>query len=144
MTPRPRSLLRRVLRWFLVALLLLAALIVAALAVLHTDWARDKVRAKVEAELQKRIRGRVTIGDLDGDLLGDVTLREISIVDERGRRLIEIASLRLTFELTPLLDRHFHAGVVEVAGLEVASRRGPDGRPLLADLFIEQLDTGGP
>jgi autotransporter translocation and assembly factor TamB len=143
MNPRPRSRFRRILRWVLIVITALAALLVIAWSVLHTDWARDKVRGIVQEQLQKRINGTVKIGRLEGDMLGDFTLHDIVILDEHGQPAIKIGTLHLEYKLTPLLDQHFHATRLDVDKLEIAARRGPDGKPILADLMKPQPDTGG-
>ncbi len=144
MAPRLRTRRRRILRWVLGTASVLAALVLAAFAILHTDWARDKVRAKIQAELQKRVRGTVTIGSLEGDMLDDIVLKDIVVRDKLGQEAVKIGRLRLDYKLRPLLDRHFHAEKLEIDKLEIAARRGPDGRPILADLWIQQPKTDEP
>jgi len=144
MAPRPRTRRRRILRWVLATVGVLAALVLAAFAILHTDWARDKVRVKIQAELQKRVRGTVTIGSLEGDMLDDIVLKNIVVRDKLGQEAVKIGRLRLDYKLRPLLDRHFHAEKLEIDKLEIAARRGPDGRPILADLWIQQPKTDEP
>ncbi len=141
MAPRPRTLRRRVLRWVLVFLAVLAALVVVAFSLLHTDWARDKVREKIQGELQNRVNGTVTIGKLEGDMLDDIVLRDIVVRDRDGKEAIKIGRLRLDYKLRPLLDRHFHAETLEIDKLEISARRGPDGRLILATLWKEQPKT---
>ena len=138
MAPRPRSLPRRILRWGLVFLAVVAALVVVTLALLHTDWARDKVRLKIQGEIQKRIRGTVTIGKLEGDMLDDIVLKDIVVRDRFGQEAVKIGRIRLDFKVRPLLDRHFHAEKLEIDKLEIAARRGPDGEPILANLWIAE------
>jgi hypothetical protein len=141
MAPRPRTLRRRILRWTLVLFSVLTALVVVALLLLHTDWARDKVRSTIEGQLQKRVNGTVTIGALEGDMLDDIVLKDVVVRDQYGNEAIKIGRLRLDFKLRPLLDRHFHAETLEVDKLEISARRGPDGKPILATLWKEQPKT---
>jgi hypothetical protein len=144
MAPRPRTLRRRILHWVLVAISLIVSLVVVALLVLHTDWARDKIRVKIQSELQKRIHGTIVIGKLSGDMLDDIVLEDIVVRDRFGQEAVKIGRIRLDYKLRPLLDHHFHAEKLEIDKLEIAARRGPDGRPILADLWIEQPKTEGP
>ena len=141
MAPRPRTLRRRILHWVLVFFALVTALVVVALLLLHTDWARDKVRAKIEGELQKRINGTITIGKLEGDMLDDIVLRDIVVRDRDGKEAVKIGRLRLDYKVRPLLDRHFHAEKLEVDKLEISARRRADGQLVLATLWKEQPKT---
>ena len=144
MAPRPRTLRRRILHWVLVGVSLVVSLVVAALLILHTDWARDKIRLKIQSELQKRIHGTVVIGKLSGDMLDDIVLEDIVVRDRFGQEAVKIGRLRLDYKLRPLLDHHFHAEKLEIDKLEIAARRGPDGKPILADLWIQEPKTEGP
>lgn len=144
MAPRPRTLRRRILHWVLVAISLVTALVVVALLLLHTDWARDKIRLEIQSQLQKRIHGTVVIGKLEGDMLDDIVLRDIVVRDRFGQEAVKIGRLRLDYKVRPLLNHHFHAEKLEIDKLEIAARRGPDGKPILADLWIEEPPKEGP
>ena len=141
MAPRPRTLRRRILHWTLVLFGVLTALVVVALLLLHTDWARDKVRSAIESQLQNRINGTVKIGALEGDMLDDIVLKDVVVRDQYGNEAIKIGRLRLDFKVRPLLNRHFHAETLEIDKLEISARRGPDGKPILANLWKEQPET---
>ena len=144
MTPRPRPLWRKVVRWVLIGLGAVVVLVGAALVVLQTPWGKNKVRAELVSQLQKHVRGTVSIGELDGNLFGDVTAHDVDIEGQDRLTHVHIDSLEVDFRLLPLVSRHFHADLIDVQGLTVKALRGKDGRLGLADLWIAGPSTGPP
>lgn len=116
------KLLRRLARWLGIIVLVLAVLIVAAVGVLHTEWGREQVRAQIEQALDERIAGDVSIGRLEGSVLGNLIARDVTVRNRAGQPVITLDTLRVDFELLPLLSQHFEARQVTLLGLEVVDR----------------------
>ncbi|MEM6585143.1 MAG: hypothetical protein AAF692_05265 [Pseudomonadota bacterium] len=77
------SLLRRLAKWFLIALGALAALVALALLALSTAPGRGFIKDQIEAtEFENGLR--LSVGSIDGSLLGAMTLRDLTLSDPQG------------------------------------------------------------
>lgn len=116
------KLLRRIARWLGGALLLVLVLLVAAVALLHTDWGRQQVRQEIEQALNERLAGRLSIGRVEGSVLGDLTLHDVVVENRAGQLVASVDTLRIDFALLPLISQRFEARLVSLRDLEVVDR----------------------
>lgn len=133
--PAPRR-ARRWLRRIVVGLLaLVVGLVGAVLLVLHTDWGREQVRRQVVAILGEVFPGGVEIGRLEGSVLGTLTVRDVAIYDQQGRRAITLERGSVDLGVVALLRHTIQLEELDVEGATVlAFDDGTDAGMNLATL----------
>jgi hypothetical protein len=138
MAPRPRTLRRRILRWVLILLAAVAALVVVSPSPSSTPIGRATRCAR-----RSRRRSRSASAAPSPSARSRGHARRHRPQGHRrarpfGQEAVKIGRIRLDFKVRPLLDHHFHAETLEIDKLEIAARRGPDGQPILANLWIAE------
>ncbi len=93
------------LRWIVVALVALLAVVAVAILVLtRTPWGVERVGQYAVTSLGRGIHGRLRVGRIDSRrLLGGVTLRDVSITDSAGNPFVHVDSARATYGWRSLL-----------------------------------------
>ena len=89
----------------LLAFLLL--LIVAAIGLIETGWAKNRIRDLIVRQANQYLTATLTIGRLEGSLLRGLQLGEITL-DRDGRTLIRIDEVALSYSIREL----FQQGVI--------------------------------
>ncbi len=145
-----RSLPRRIVRWFVLLVVGLLALVGLLLGFLQTPWGKDLVRTRIEAKLGAKLNGSITIGSIDYSLLfRDLELHDVVIRDSAGRQAVAIGSLSATLDRMSVIDK---APVIEeltIAGLEVTTAhldgiaKSSSGGTSFPSLVIERLSIAG-
>ena len=70
----------RLLRWTLIALVVIAGLVAAGLIVLQTPWAHEQARQMIEARAAGAINGELRLGRLEGSFWGGMTFSDVAVV----------------------------------------------------------------
>ncbi len=132
---RTRKLFKGALLTVLGALLLVFALLLALIAIVHTDWGRDQIVQRAEGALAPHVRGELTIGRLGGSPLGRFTLEDVLVRDEDGRVVLAVDRATLNYAPGSLLRRHLRLTELEIEGVRTRVRIDEDGRVNLAEVF---------
>jgi len=95
------------------------ALVVAVLAVLHTDRGRDKVRQQLVKALAETFPGGFELQRLEGSVFGTVTARGIVIFDHNHRRAVTLERASVSVGFGGLLRHTIHLKRLDLDGLSV-------------------------
>src|SRR6476660_10024838 len=101
---RSLRLAARLLRWFVYAVLFTLVLVVVALVVLQTGWAKNQIRALIVREANQYLTATLSIGGLQGSLVRGLELSDITLSRE-GKTIISIDSVALSYSIRELIDR---------------------------------------
>ncbi|TNF26725.1 MAG: hypothetical protein EP329_20790 [Deltaproteobacteria bacterium] len=115
---RPRPLWRRILKWTLVTIGVLLALVLLTVLFFHTGPGKEIARGAVEDVLAKKYDGTVTLGGLDYALFGDLSVDDLKIVDRQGRTALHLKHLGVSPDWGELLGGAVVLDKVEVDGVE--------------------------
>ena len=144
--PRPDKAVhggRRALRWVKRIVFGLLAFVVIAvgalLAVIHTDWGRDKIRGQIQSALASTFTGGGTLGRLDGSPFGELVLHDLVINGPDGKPAIVVKTVRLQLELAPLIHKRAVLRTLAIDDVDVQIKRNPDG-----SVQMGQLTKPGP
>ncbi len=110
-----------VARALLVVLALILVGIGGALALVHTDWGRDRLRTQVEAVLATHVNGTVKIGKIEGSVLGELVVRDITLREAGGASMVTLDVLRTNLGVTELLSRKIRIEHLDLEGLHVTA-----------------------
>ncbi len=88
-------------------LVLLAVVLVFVLA--RTEVGRTQLRAEIERRFDARFAGRLEIGRLDGNLLRTFYARDVRLLDDRGRPVLQVDSVVVAPSWRMLLGREVAA-----------------------------------
>lgn len=141
---RKRALWWRIVRGFLIALLVPVVLISAALIYLTTNAGKERVRGLIEARLQQRVNGTVHLESIDYELLGEVNLKGLTIKDEQDREVIGLDALRVspawgdTVWGTDAGEKMIAIDLLELKGLRLTIVKDAEGGSNLRTLFKKQ------
>lgn len=150
---------RRVRRWLRGIVIGLSAtvlaVVVAVLVVLHTDWGREQVRREALAALSEVFPGGIEVRHVEGSVLRTLTVHDVVIHDQKGRRAITIKRVSVNVGLVALLRHTIQLKRLEVErasvlaiddgdGFNLATLKKPSDSPLTwrVDLNDVRL-TGG-
>jgi autotransporter translocation and assembly factor TamB len=127
----------------LVAFLLL--LVVAALLVAETGWAKNRIRGLIIRQANQYLSATLNIGRLEGSLFRGLELGDITL-DRDGRTLVKIDEVALSYSIRELVQQGVTIRRVRLTRPYVAARKMEDGRWDLAALVKresrEQERTG--
>lgn len=113
-------------RFALSAGIVIAALVVGALY-LRSTWFLSHIRPFVEGRVSSSLQFPVSIGALTGTVFGDVQAQNIVVADPGfADPMLTIRSLRLRFDVLPLLRRVVRVHGIELDDVMVALRRERD------------------
>ncbi|HET6612296.1 MAG TPA: translocation/assembly module TamB domain-containing protein [Kofleriaceae bacterium] len=107
---------RAIARGSLWAVIAASVIVIAAILVLHTDWARDAIRRRLVSEINASIRGDVTIDEVDGSPLSRIVLRGVTLVDPRGERVAHVRWMAIDYAPLELLAGDLVAEEVAIKG----------------------------
>ena len=138
---KKRKLWRRIVRWMAIALASVLALVVLAVAFLHTPWGKRFVRGRIEAKLAARVNGTVSLGSLDyGFLFGNIHLGDLQIADASGRPAIRVAAIDIDLDRSSVLASEPVLERLAVRGFALTVVKSADGRSNLTGLFKPSKD----
>ena len=98
--------LRRLARWFAIALLVCLGAVVAGMVVATTPWFKDQVRALIVRRVGGLIEGELAIASLTGSLFGHATLHEVA-VRQNGQPMLEVGALSVQYDIVQLVLGRF-------------------------------------
>jgi autotransporter translocation and assembly factor TamB len=124
---------RGLARWVFGALAAVLLLVVAALAVLQTAWAKGHLRGLIVRQANQYLTATLDIGSLGGSLVRGVELGDVRLSRE-GEPIVAIDRVTVSYSIRELLDGGVTIARVEVIRPRVAAERQPDGRWNLAAL----------
>ena len=109
----------------LVALVL--AIILLALAVAETGWAKDRLRDLIVRQANQYLTATLSIGRLEGSLLRGLQLGDISLGRD-GRTLVRIDEVALTYSIQELFQKGVVIRSVRLTRPYVVGAKMADGR----------------
>ncbi|PYR44042.1 MAG: hypothetical protein DMF95_24435 [Acidobacteria bacterium] len=119
------------------------ALILLALVLVQTGWAKNRLRDLIVREANRYLAATLTVGRLDGSIFRGLQLGDISL-DRNGHALVRIEEVSLTYSIRELFQRGVVIRSVRLMRPYVAGARLPDGRWDLAALIKRESRDGGP
>jgi autotransporter translocation and assembly factor TamB len=117
----------RLLRWFVYTVLVTLALIVLALVVLQTGWAKNQIRAFIVREANQYLTATLSIGRLQGSFVRGIQLSDIKIA-RNDRTLISIDDVTVSYSIRELFDQGTSIRAIRVARPRVVAEKEADGR----------------
>ncbi len=136
---RRRSLPARLLRWALIGVLVLVALVVLAvgggIVWLRTSSGGAFVRGQIQERLGELVNGEVRLGGVEGDILTGIVLHDFALVGKGGVPLIAAERIRVAYALAPFFDRRISIARVELVRPDINLIRHEDGRWNFQTLF---------
>jgi len=102
--PKKKSLLRKILKGFMIFLLVLIGLIGAALIFFSTGPGKNIVRGLIEGKLAQRYDGDVSLGKLDYSIFGgSLSLGDLDVKDHTGKPALQLGTLAVDMDFLSLL-----------------------------------------
>src|SRR5438094_389200 len=117
----------RLLRWFAYAVLAVLVLIVLALVLIQTGWAKNQLRRVIVREANQYLTATLTIGRLQGSLVRGIELSDITL-SRNGRTIISIDDIELRYSIRELFDKGTSIREIRLARPHVAAEKEADGR----------------
>lgn len=114
--------LRRLLFWILIVVLVLGVVIGVGAPLLVPRFAKPMIKEKIEAE----INGKVNIGDLSFSWPGSVRVKDFSIDDDRGEKVLSVEELSADVGLFAAIRGQYGA-TVKVRNPTVIAREDAGG-----------------
>ena len=91
------------------------------------DPLRDLFARSITKFVTRSFRGTLEVGALRGSLLGAPVLQQITLRDEQGTVVGQIAELRLVYDLKALLKKRLKIQTLELVQLQLTLAPTPDG-----------------
>ena len=138
---------RRILRYFLYAVVVVLAAAIGALVVLTTtERGRDNLAGLISTMASSDDQ-KITVGKIDGIWSGALTVGSVTVEDRQGPWLV-LRDVAVDWSPTALLSRTFHADRVAVQRIEMARPPAPSNKPaqssgsggLPVSIDIRQID----
>lgn len=137
--------LRRLLRYLVRAVAVLAIVLILAVGATQTGWFKDWVRRYIVREAAQYLDGELRIGRLSGNLFYGVRLSDIALV-QNGETIIALKDLRLDYSAIDLISSGIVLDEIELNQPRVIARRTDTGWNLmhLVKRQAEQRQRRGP
>lgn len=107
---------------------LVAVLVGAALAALHTTWGRERLRLAVLPALRASFPGGAELRAVEGSPLGDLVLRDLVLKDRARRPAVVIQRLRVNLGLFALVRHRLRIEELALDGVAILAHH--DGAAL--------------
>src|SRR5258705_7091368 len=117
----------RLLRWSIYAVFFTLVLVVVALVVLQTGWAKNQIRALIVSQANQYLTATLSIGRLQGSLLRGIELSDITL-SRNGRTLISIDDVTVNYSIRELFDKGTSIREIRIARPHVVAEKEADGR----------------
>jgi translocation-and-assembly-module (TAM) inner membrane subunit TamB-like protein len=124
---RSIRLVARLLRWFVYAVLISLVLVVLALVVLQTGWAKNQIRALIVRQANQYLTATLSIGRLQGSLVRGIELGDITLA-RNGQTIISIDAVALSYSIRELFTEGTSIREIRVARPYVIAAKEADGR----------------
>jgi hypothetical protein len=122
-----RSPLRRVLRVLAIVIAVPIVLLALAVGALHLDVTQRRVKARVEQRVNERLHGKLTIGALHLSLFGDIVVRDVTLDDPEGKRVVTLSTFSVTPNWSDLLGGVLAVDRLALDGVKVDLVQYDDG-----------------
>lgn len=110
---------KKVLKWSLIIILLLAVLGAGVRQLLRSDWLFDKVRDIAVDQAGQQLNGNVGIGSIRGDLLSGFTIYDLSLTDLNDDPVALADSITVEYSLMSLIRSPHTLDKLTAGGLEL-------------------------
>lgn len=118
---------RRTLRGLVYLVAAVLVLVAAALALLETGWAKDRIRALAVSQANRYLTASLQIGRLEGSVLRGIRLEDVRLT--RGDQpIVSIDEVSLSYSLRELWQTGTVIRTLRVTRPRVFIARDPDGR----------------
>ena len=124
-------------------LALVLSVIVVAIAVVQTGWAKDLIRDLIVRQANQYLTATLSIGRLEGSLLRGLQLGDISLGRD-GQTLIRIDEVALTYSIRELFQKGVVIRSVRLTRPYVVGAKMADGRWDLGALVKRELAGAEP
>ena len=105
----------------------LLAIVVLALAIVETGWAKDRIRDLIVRQANQYLTATLSIGRLEGSLLRGIELGDISLGRD-GHTLVRIDEVALTYSIQELVQKGVVIRSVRLTRPYVVGAKMADGR----------------
>jgi hypothetical protein len=137
----PARVVQRAVRWSLLAVALVLVLIVAALAILETGWAKNRLRGLIVSQANQYLTATLSIDELGGSLLRGLHLGGVRVARD-GRTLVSIDAIDVSYSIAELVRQGTTIRRLSVTRPVIVATRLPDGRWDLASLVKRDAREG--
>jgi hypothetical protein len=117
---------RRLIRWALVAIAVVTIVALAGAVLLRTPWGLERTRRLMESRAAGLFDGELRVGRLSGSVFGDVVLTDVAIV-RGGETLIRAAEIRVRYRPLDFFRGTFVINDVVLTRPVIRAIEGPDG-----------------
>ena len=125
--------MKRLLKYLLLFLLIVLALLAGIVLLAGTRWGKDRLRDKLVDVANAGLNGRLTIGRIEGNLIRTIEIHDILMVAD-GDTILSLPVLAVTHDVRGLFRRQATAEVVRLDSLFLHPVQKPDGSWNLASL----------
>lgn len=100
-------------------MVILLVLLGSARLLLKSDWLFDSLQPLLIQQVEKQIQGSLQIESIRGDLLSEFEIRNLSLSDSDGYRIITADTIRIHYRITELLRSPYTIRSVLFDGIEL-------------------------
>jgi autotransporter translocation and assembly factor TamB len=136
-----RRLARGIIRLTGVVLVGFLLLIVAAIALVDTNWGQAQLRRLIVGQSHRFLAATLEIDALDGSLFRGIQLRGVRLVQD-DRPIVQIKEIALSYSIRELIDQGTRIRSLKVVEPRIAAERLPDGRWNLAAIVKRDSREG--
>lgn len=131
----------RIIRAFIVAAILLGVVVPMGLYMaLSAPWAQEKLRHAAEVELTELLGTDVSVGAVHFQPFNTISVEDVSVEDDFGKKALEISDIDARFELAYFLRTGCIAvDYVAIDGLKAYVYKATDKSPLNISGIIKRL-----
>ncbi|MCH8549892.1 MAG: translocation/assembly module TamB domain-containing protein [Balneolaceae bacterium] len=110
---------RKVLKWSLILIVLLALLAAGSRLLLKSDWLFEQARGIAVEQVNQQVNGTLDIGSIRGDLLNGFTIYDLSLRDLNDEPIATADSISVSYSLMSVIRSPHTIDRLEAGGLEV-------------------------
>lgn len=128
--------LKKGLKYILIAISALLGIVLLALILTQTAWFRNLVKERIQTIASKQINGELVIGEIEGNFLNDLKLNNVSLSME-NETVASFESLQLNYNLRALLKKEIHVDSVILRTPFVFIKQESDSTLNLQHIMVE-------
>ena len=117
------------------ALLLVTWLTLSSHADIILDPLRDLLVNVATKWVSKGLNGSVEVGEMEGSLFGSPILKDVKLLDVQGNTVVQIAEVRLAYDLKTLIQKKLEVSEVVVVKPQLTLVQDADGLLNLGDVI---------
>jgi uncharacterized protein involved in outer membrane biogenesis len=123
------------------ALLLVTWLTLSSHADIILDPLRDLLVNVATKWVSKGLNGSVEVGEMEGSLFGSPILKDVKLLDVQGNTVVQIAEVRLAYDLKTLIQKKLEVSEVVVVKPQLTLVQDADGQLNLGDVIASTEPT---